>query len=63
MWFSEEFKMPTLVELPADGSEADQEEMQTVQQLKVQFNFITLLEVKPQEAISWLWGGGEGKGY
>ena len=35
--------MPTLVELPADGSEADQEEMQTVQQLKVQLNFITFI--------------------
>ena len=51
MWFSEEFKMPTLVELPADGSEADQEEMQTVQQLKVQLNFITLLAATPPSGL------------
>ncbi len=31
----ENLNMPTLVELPADGSDPDQEEMETVEKLKV----------------------------
>ena len=36
---SENWEMPTLVELPADGSDPDQEEMETVEELKVLSNF------------------------